>query len=135
MPKKKTGQRKKAEKQRELQKKIRSGERDLAEHPCNFQMVWFGVFWYDLQCDQCLRDQKSRAFCYFCSAISKLPVCAQCGKQKCMAKTGDCVVKHPGKFTTGEFSYIPDYAWATVWEWLEQSVTFVKLLYAMGGNV
>ncbi|VDN20316.1 unnamed protein product, partial [Cylicostephanus goldi] len=90
MPKKKTGQRKKAEKQRELQKKIRSGERDLAEHPCNFQM----------QCDQCLRDQKSRAFCYFCSAISKLPVCAQCGKQKCMAKTGDCVVKHPGKFTT-----------------------------------
>ncbi|VDP23907.1 unnamed protein product [Heligmosomoides polygyrus] len=34
-------------------------------------------------------------------AISKLPVCAQCGKQKCMAKTGDCVIKHPGKFTTG----------------------------------
>ncbi|VDO77433.1 unnamed protein product [Haemonchus placei] len=39
MPKKKTGQRKKAEKQRELQKKIRSGERSLAEHPCNIQMV------------------------------------------------------------------------------------------------
>ncbi|KAL6727093.1 hypothetical protein Aduo_009003 [Ancylostoma duodenale] len=38
MPKKKTGQRKKAEKQRELQKKIRSGERSLAEHPCNGQM-------------------------------------------------------------------------------------------------
>ncbi|RCN29629.1 NOA36 protein, partial [Ancylostoma caninum] len=91
MPKKKTGQRKKAEKQRELQKKIRSGERSLAEHPCNGQM----------QCDQCLRDQRSRAFCYFCSAISKLPVCAQCGKQKCMSKTGDCVVKHVGKFTTG----------------------------------
>ncbi|KAK6053219.1 hypothetical protein COOONC_09276, partial [Cooperia oncophora] len=92
MPKKKTGQRKKAEKQRELQKKIRSGERPLAEHPCNTQM----------QCDQCLRDQKTRAFCYFCSAISKLPTCAQCGKQKCMSKTGDCVIKHPGKFTTGE---------------------------------
>ncbi|EYC28246.1 hypothetical protein Y032_0008g6 [Ancylostoma ceylanicum] len=91
MPKKKTGQRKKAEKQRELQKKIRSGERSLAEHPCNGQM----------QCDQCLRDQRSRAFCYFCSSICKLPVCAQCGKQKCMSKTGDCVVKHVGKFTTG----------------------------------
>nr|CDJ94048.1 NOA36 domain containing protein [Haemonchus contortus] len=91
MPKKKTGQRKKAEKQRELQKKIRSGERSLAEHPCNIQM----------QCDQCLRDQKTRAFCYFCSAISKLPTCAHCGKQKCMSKTGDCVIKHPGKFTTG----------------------------------
>ncbi|KAK6747598.1 hypothetical protein RB195_000659 [Necator americanus] len=59
MPKKKTGQRKKAEKQRELQKKIRSGERSLADHPCNGQM----------QCDQCLRDQRSRAFCYFCSSI------------------------------------------------------------------
>ncbi|KAK6053217.1 NOA36 protein [Cooperia oncophora] len=54
-----------------------------------------------MQCDQCLRDQKTRAFCYFCSAISKLPTCAQCGKQKCMSKTGDCVIKHPGKFTTG----------------------------------
>ncbi|VDL82837.1 unnamed protein product [Nippostrongylus brasiliensis] len=81
MPKKKTGQRKKAEKQRELQKKIRSAERPLSEHPCNAQM----------QCDQCLRDQKSRAFCYFCSTICKLPTCAQCGKQKCMAKTGDCI--------------------------------------------
>lgn len=44
MPKKKTGQRKKAEKQKELQKKIRSGERDLGEQPCNAQMVaYFGV--------------------------------------------------------------------------------------------
>ena len=23
------------------------------------------------------------------------------GKQKCMLKTGDCVVKHPGQYTTG----------------------------------
>lgn len=28
-------------------------------------------------------------------------MCAQCGKQKCMLKTGDCVVRHPGIFTTG----------------------------------
>lgn len=28
-------------------------------------------------------------------------MCAQCGKMKCMLKTGDCVVKHAGVFTTG----------------------------------
>uniref|UniRef100_A0A915PF38 PH domain-containing protein n=1 Tax=Setaria digitata TaxID=48799 RepID=A0A915PF38_9BILA len=56
---------------------------------------------YKEQCDQCLRDQKTRAFCYFCNALNKVPVCAACGKQKCLMKTGDCVVKHPGKFTTG----------------------------------
>lgn len=30
-----------------------------------------------------------------------MPICAQCGKQKCMLKTGDCVIKHAGVFTTG----------------------------------
>ena len=39
MPKKKTGQRKKAEKQKERQRLIRSGGRPLAEHPCNANMV------------------------------------------------------------------------------------------------
>lgn len=53
------------------------------------------------QCEGCLRDQKTRAFCYFCNTLCKLPVCAQCGKQKCMMKTGDCVVKHGGRYTTG----------------------------------
>lgn len=43
MPKKKTGQRKKAEKQRERQKNIRTSanERALADHPCNKTMVSF----------------------------------------------------------------------------------------------
>ncbi|XP_060063445.1 zinc finger protein 330 homolog [Ylistrum balloti] len=93
MPKKKTGQRKKADKQKERQKEIRSGniERPLAERPCNFVM----------ECDQCRRTQKNRAFCYFCMALQRLPVCAQCGKQKCMAKLGDCIIKHSGQFTTG----------------------------------
>lgn len=91
MPKKKTGQRKKADKQKERQKEIRSGERPLVERPCNFVM----------ECDQCKRTQKNRAFCYFCMAVQRLPVCAQCGKQKCMAKLGDCVVKHAGQYTTG----------------------------------
>ncbi|MFH4974738.1 hypothetical protein AB6A40_001447 [Gnathostoma spinigerum] len=91
MPKKKTGARKKAERQREIQKKIRAGvEKDVALQPCNGLM----------QCDKCLREQKTRAFCYFCNAVCKLPVCAGCGKQKCM-RSGDCVIKHPGKFTTG----------------------------------
>ncbi|GMT23886.1 hypothetical protein PFISCL1PPCAC_15183, partial [Pristionchus fissidentatus] len=91
MPKKKTGQRKKAERQKEVQKKIRKGERDLADQPCNALM----------KCEDCGVEQRSRAFCYFCSTLCKLPVCAQCGKQKCMAKTGDCIVKHVGKFVTG----------------------------------
>lgn len=47
------------------------------------------------------RKQKSRAFCYFCNSLQRLPICAQCGKVKCMLKTGDCIVRHPGIFTTG----------------------------------
>ena len=41
MPKKKTGARKKAEKQRVRQKEIRSAEkyRDITQQPCNFLMV------------------------------------------------------------------------------------------------
>lgn len=93
MPKKKTGQRKKAEKQRERQKGIRTAweHRDLGEMPCNQAM----------ECDKCKKKQKNRAFCYFCQSLSRLPMCAHCGKTKCMLKTGDCVVKHPGIFTVG----------------------------------
>ncbi|KAL5012182.1 hypothetical protein ScPMuIL_010733 [Solemya velum] len=93
MPKKKTGQRKKAEKQKERQTKIKSAflERPLADRPCNILM----------ECDSCKKSQKTRAFCYFCSAVQRLPVCAHCGKSKCMMKSGDCVVKHPAQFTTG----------------------------------
>lgn len=47
------------------------------------------------------RKQKSRAFCYFCAALQRLPACAHCGKVKCMLKAGDCVVRHPGVYTTG----------------------------------
>jgi len=45
MPKKKTGARKKAEKQRERQKVIRdaAGRRDIVEYPCNFSMVRFCI--------------------------------------------------------------------------------------------
>jgi hypothetical protein len=31
----------------------------------------------------------------------RLPQCAECGKTKCMMKSGDCVVRHPGQYTTG----------------------------------
>ncbi|XP_053616469.1 zinc finger protein 330 homolog [Plodia interpunctella] len=93
MPKKKTGQRKKAEKQRQRQKEIRNAREnvDLAQHPCNVPM----------ECDKCQKKQKNRAFCYFCQALQRLPTCAHCGKVKCMSKTGDCVVRHAGVFTTG----------------------------------
>jgi hypothetical protein len=47
------------------------------------------------------RKQKNRAFCYFCQSVQRLPQCAHCGKIKCMLKTGDCVIRHPGVFTTG----------------------------------
>ncbi|XP_044737013.1 zinc finger protein 330 homolog [Chrysoperla carnea] len=93
MPKKKTGQRKKAEKQKLRQKEIREGKEnvELAKYPCNAPM----------ECDKCHRKQKNRAFCYFCQSIQRLPQCAQCGKIKCMLKTGDCVIRHPGVFTHG----------------------------------
>ncbi|KAG7204904.1 hypothetical protein KM043_005299 [Ampulex compressa] len=93
MPKKKTGQRRKAEKQKLRQKEIRTAKEqiDLAKFPCNAVM----------ECDKCNKKQKSRAFCYFCQSVQRLPLCAQCGKIKCMLKTGDCVVRHPGIFTTG----------------------------------
>ncbi|CAD6998408.1 zinc finger protein 330 homolog [Ceratitis capitata] len=91
MPKKKTGQRKKAEKQKLRLKEIRSREIPLADMPCNAPM----------ECEKCEKKQKSRAFCYFCQSVQRLPICAHCGKVKCMLKTGDCVVKHPGVFTTG----------------------------------
>ncbi|CAF1064496.1 unnamed protein product, partial [Didymodactylos carnosus] len=93
MPKKKTGQRKKAEKQRERQKVLQTAfnNKNLAEKPCNFLM----------ECDKCKKQQKNRAFCYFCQAIQNLPVCAQCGKQKCMSKSGDCMIKHGVQHATG----------------------------------
>ncbi|KAM7442321.1 Zinc finger protein 330 [Porites harrisoni] len=92
MPKKKTGARKKAEKQKERQRGIRaSRERPITEYFCNVIM----------ECDKCKRRQKNRAFCYFCASLQKLPICGNCGKTKCMAKTGDCVVKHGANFTTG----------------------------------
>ncbi|KAK2584997.1 hypothetical protein KPH14_008526 [Odynerus spinipes] len=93
MPKKKTGQRRKAEKQKLRQKEIRTAKEqiDIAKLPCNTVM----------ECDKCNKKQKSRAFCYFCQNLQRLPICAHCGKVKCMLKTGDCVVRHPGIFTTG----------------------------------
>jgi len=93
MPKKKSGARKKADKQKERQKGIRTAKdhRNLAEQPCNSIM----------ECDKCKKTQKNRAFCYFCQAVQRLPQCAQCGKVKCMLKTGDCVVRHAGVYTTG----------------------------------
>ncbi|XP_030048104.1 zinc finger protein 330-like [Microcaecilia unicolor] len=93
MPKKKTGARKKAEHRREREKQLRAsrGHVDLAKHPCNASM----------ECDKCQRRQKNRAFCYFCSSVQKLPICAQCGKTKCMMKSSDCVIKHAGVYSTG----------------------------------
>lgn len=42
MPKKKTGQRKKAEKQKLRQKEIRNSEKNIAEYPCT--MIWLSRF-------------------------------------------------------------------------------------------
>ncbi|PIK43481.1 hypothetical protein BSL78_19662 [Apostichopus japonicus] len=93
MPKKKTGARKKAEKQRIRQKEIRlAGEgKSIVDWPCN----------YIMECEKCKRKQKNRAACYFCANVQKTIVCGHCGKMKCMMKSGDCVVKHPGQYTTG----------------------------------
>jgi len=92
MPKKKTGARKKAEKQAERQKEIRSADRGLAIHACNTLM----------ECCYCQRTQKNRAFCYFCGMLQKVIVCGSCGMSKCMNKSpGGCLVKHGAKFVVG----------------------------------
>ena len=118
-PKKKTGQRKKAEKQKERQKQIiRAPKTDIGKAPGNAEMI----------CDQCNKRQKNRAFCYFCQSLQRLPMCAHCGniwfpkficiiifiieiiitsichligRTKCMQAGGDCLVKHMGTFATG----------------------------------
>jgi hypothetical protein len=70
MPKKKSGQRKKAEKQKERQKQlIRAPKTDIGKAPGNAEMI----------CDQCNKRQKNRAFCYFCQSLQRLPMCAHCG--------------------------------------------------------
>uniref|UniRef100_A0A0D6R757 Uncharacterized protein n=1 Tax=Araucaria cunninghamii TaxID=56994 RepID=A0A0D6R757_ARACU len=93
MPKRKTGARKKADNQKLRQKAISQQQFhiDLGKHPCNVLFT----------CDTCHHQQKNRAFCYFCGAVPKLPVCAQCGKTKCMASASDCVVRHAGRNVTG----------------------------------
>ena len=92
MPKKKTGARKKAERQAERQKEIRSADRGLAIHACNTLM----------ECCYCQRTQKNRAFCYFCGMLQKVIVCGSCGMSKCMNKSpGGCLVKHGAKFVVG----------------------------------
>lgn len=93
MPKKKTGQRKKRDIQKNVQRKIQAGSsvEDLKNNPANREMT----------CDQCDRRQKTRLCCYFCGAAQKLVNCVQCGRQKCLSTTGDCLVKHPGRNVTG----------------------------------
>jgi|ERR1711935_9906 len=92
MPKKKTGARKKAERQAERQREIRSADRGLAIHSCNALM----------ECSYCQRSQKNRAFCYFCGMLQKIIMCGSCGMSKCMNKApGGCLVKHGAKYVTG----------------------------------
>ena len=70
----------------------RSSERGLAIHPCNSL----------IECDQCGKQQKNRAFCYFCNHIQKTVVCGSCGMTKCMNRSpGGCLVKHGANYITG----------------------------------
>lgn len=68
---------------------LRESSRVPCPDPCNAV----------IECCECKRLQRNRAFCYFCSAVQKLPMCGQCGRTKCM--NGDCAVRHPSKFATG----------------------------------
>ncbi len=35
---------------------------------------------------------------HYLQAVQRLPQCAECGKQKCMMKSGDCIIKHAGLY-------------------------------------
>lgn len=50
-------------------------EIDLAKEACNADMV----------CDSCSTKQRNRAFCYFCNATQRVPICAECGATKCVS--------------------------------------------------
>ncbi|KAK9809693.1 hypothetical protein WJX73_005740 [Symbiochloris irregularis] len=82
---------KKRERQRRHQEDIRAKQYqlDLAKEACNQDMV----------CDSCATKQKTRMFCYFCSAVQKIFQCAECGRTKCMV--ADCMVSHAGRSATG----------------------------------
>lgn len=55
-----------------------------------------------MECDQCGKQQKNRAFCYFCGHIQKTVMCGSCGMTKCMNRSpGGCLVKHGANYTTG----------------------------------
>ena len=161
MPKKKTGQRKKAEKQKARQKEIGAKSKYISTpiilyRYCRNTKSWFlmdinGKFHLRkhtidcriaVQCQYGLRQvwkktekqsvllllskhtkvsktRSSISLNFVAKGIYKseyelkvmnlhvslkirLPQCAECGKQKCMLKTGDCVVKHAGQYTTGK---------------------------------
>lgn len=91
MPKRKTGAAKKKDRQRQHQAGLRNKqiEIDLAKEACNADMV----------CDSCHTKQRNRAFCYFCNATQRVPICAECGATKCLGR--DCCVPHGGKNVTG----------------------------------
>eukprot|EP01138_Halocafeteria_seosinensis_P010992 gb/GECG01011227.1/.p1 GENE.gb/GECG01011227.1/~~gb/GECG01011227.1/.p1 ORF type:complete len:288 (+),score=24.34 gb/GECG01011227.1/:1-864(+) len=98
MPKRKTGAAKKREAAKERNKTIAQGSveqlkqiDDFVKLPSNSTML----------CGACGKRQKNRAFCYFCQAIQKNPMCAECGRIKCMSGGGDCLVKHPSSHATG----------------------------------
>ncbi|KAK2554320.1 Zinc finger protein 330-like protein [Acropora cervicornis] len=78
MPKKKTGARKKSDRQRERLRGIREArDRPITEYFCNVTMD------------------------FLIHMTKKILLFIIIGKTKCMAKTGDCVVKHGTTFTTG----------------------------------
>eukprot|EP01083_Nonionella_stella_P065862 172934_1 len=89
MPKKKTMAKKKKQLRQARDRERKGAEPEVVTLPCNVIM----------ECDKCKRTQKSRAFCYFCEAVQRLPRCAQCARQKCMG--GDCLVKHGANNVTG----------------------------------
>lgn len=125
MPKKKTGQRKKSEKNKIRQKEIRKNHLNisLADHPCNANM----------ECDKCQKSQKNRAFCYFCGAVQRLPMCAQCGKQKCIPK-GDCVVRHGSAHVTGLALVVGTYCILQIVECYSPSCTY-RFLFPLQGAI
>nr|CAD7403191.1 unnamed protein product [Timema cristinae] len=96
MPKKKTGQRKKAEKQKLRQKEIRTAKDNvtLAKYPSNSAMLANALVVLSSTAEDGEIEVRI-------STLQRLPQCAHCGKVKCMLKTGDCVIRHAGVFTTG----------------------------------
>ena len=112
MPKKKTGARKKAEKQRERQKGIKNSKqmRDIVELPCNLQIVgvYLSVLWYS----KCFVYGVLNLIILPCFFFSRNVISAKCKWTSYKYKFSQSLLRHQ---------------WSTLWSVLTSSIVHLTI--------